>query len=733
MSIFFDREKCLVTLNTRNTSYQMVKGEFGHLLHTYYGGKCDGDMSYLISYIDRGFSPNPNEAAYERTYSLDLLPQEYSGFGAGDFRSPSLIVENGEGASAVDLKIKDIRVLDGIKYSIPGLPSSYANPGERVDTLMVALEDEIIGLRAELYYAVFEETDVITRTVCLINKGGEVLTVNKAASMTLDLMQDEYGVTHFRGRYGKERMREDIQLGHGSVVLGSRRGISSHQENPFFILTRGEVTETAGECYGVSLVYSGDFKNEIEKCPYNSVRIVSGISDEQFSMELAPGEDFWTPEAVMSFSENGFEALSDSFHRHVRKNICRGPYKESRRPVLINNWEATYFNFTGEKLKNIARKAGELGVELFVLDDGWFGKRESDTTGLGDWFVNEEKLQGSLKDVADTIRSYGMKFGLWLEPEMVSEDSDLYREHPDYAFAIPGREPVRGRHQLLLDFSRQEVVDHIFSQIAKVLDETGVDYLKIDMNRSINEVYTRCGRTQNRGLVLHRYVLGMYDFLGRLLERYPDIMIEGCCGGGGRVDLGMLCYVPQIWCSDNTDAIERLEIQYGTSFGYPMSTVGAHVSIVPNHQTGRVTPIETRAAVALAGGFGFELDLNLLSDEETDKVRGFIEDYKKDWRLIQQGRYYRLTNPAERRIFAAWEYAADDLSEAIVGIVCVSTQYNQPPEYIRLRGLDAKGRYYCEQTGLSYSGAALMKGGISVPEFRKGEYSSCLMRFVKKY
>lgn len=732
MSIIFDKDKGVITLNTKNTTYQMARGRYGHLLHTYYGGRCEGDMSYLLNYVDRGYSPNPHEAGHDRTYSLDLLPLEYSAFGSGDFRSPSLIAENGEGASAADLRIKDIRILEGIKYSIPGMPSSYANEGDRVDTLMVALEDELIGLRAELFYGVFEDTDVIARAVCLINKGRDIITIDKAASLVLDMPQDDYGIVHFRGRYGKERLKEETALMHGSVVLSSRRGISSHQENPFFILTRGTVTETSGECCGVSLVYSGDFKNEIEKCPYNSVRIVSGISDEQFSLSLLPGDDFWTPEAIMSFSESGFETLSDQFHRHIRKNICRGPYKESRRPVLINNWEATYFDFTGEKLKAIAKRAGELGVELFVLDDGWFGKRESDTTGLGDWYVNEDKLQGTLRDVADTIRSYGMKFGLWFEPEMISEDSDLFREHPDYAFAIPGRAPVRGRHQLLLDFSRKEVVDNIFAQMSKVLDETGVDYLKLDMNRSISEVYTRAGNTQNRGVVLHRYVLGVYDLLQRLLDRYPDIMIEGCCGGGGRVDPGMLYYVPQIWCSDNTDAIERLEIQYGTSFGYPMSTVGAHVSIVPNHQTGRVTPIETRGTVALAGGFGFELDLNLLTEEETEKVRVLINNYKHDWKLIQQGRYYRLTEPGKGRMYMAWEYAEENAEEVLVGIVNVSTQYNQPPEYIRLRGLIENAEYICDETGKTYGGAALMRGGISIPDFRSGEYSSLLMRFRKK-
>ena len=716
----------LITIDTDNTTYQMKVSEYGHLLHTFYGDRTSGDMSYLLNYCDRGFSPNPYDVGNNRGYTMDTLPQEYACFGNGDFRTVSLRVSGEDGRCGIDLRYKDARIVEG-KYSIDGLPAAYACEGEHVETLVVELEDVKGEVEVSLYYGVFEHLDVITRAARICNTGQNDIIINKAASMQLDLHRCNYDIIHLRGRYGMERMHERNSLSHGRTVFSSERGESSHNDSPFVALADSYTDETHGDVYGFALLYSGNFASEIEVTPYEQLRVVMGISGENFGMKLGPKECFDTPEAVMTFSSHGLEQMSYNFHRLVRNNICRGAYKLSRRPVLINNWEATYFDFTGKKLIDIARQAAELGVELFVLDDGWFGNRNSDLSGLGDWFVNEEKLGMTLKSVADNIRGLGMKFGLWIEPEMVNEDSELYEEHPDYAFAIPGRNPVRSRSQLVLDFSRKEVVDNIFEQVAGVIDATGVDYLKIDMNRSIHEVYSYAATYQNRGALLHGYVMGMYDFLERLCKRYPDMLIEGCSGGGGRYDMGMMYYVPQIWCSDNTDAIERISIQHGTSIAYPMSTVGAHVSAVPSHQTGRVTPIKTRGIVAMCGGFGYELDLNLVSDEDKEEVRRQIELYKSDWKTIQQGRYYRLTSPDDNVPTQSWEYVTEDGSKALLAMVQLMPAYNAPDYYVRLRGLDDKAMYRLVERDMTVSGAALMNAGIQLLRSTANEYESELV------
>ncbi len=723
MSILIDKDKKTMTLHTANTTYQIAVGVYGHLLHLYYGKRCDADMRYLLTYYDRGFSGNPYDAGKDRTYSCDVLPQEYPCFGNGDFRSPALDVEREDGSCGIDLRYVSAEVIGG-KYELPGLPTAYDGMEEGVQTLVIHLEDALAGVHVELYYGVFPEQDMITRAACIKNIGGGTLTIRKAASASLDFLTGEYEVMHFCGRYGTERLAERKALVQGEISFGSRRGISSHQENPFFMLLQPETTEQNGECYAFSLLYSGNFRNEMEKDQFGQLRILSGISPEQFGMELPAGEFFHTPEVVMTYAEQGMEQLSMRFHRFVRTSICRSAYQEKRRPVLINNWEATYFDFTGEKLCEIAKQASELGIELFVLDDGWFGKRDNDESGLGDWTVNETKLGRSLGAISDQIHAYGMKFGLWIEPEMISEDSELYRRHPDYAFALPGRKPIRSRYQLVLDFTREEVVDAVFSQIRKLIDTVKIDYFKIDMNRAIHEVYSAAGGMQNRGALIHRYVLGMYSFLERLRAYVPDILLEGCCGGGGRFDMGMLSYVPQIWCSDNTDAVERTKIQYGTSFGYPMSCIGAHVSVVPNHQTGRITPLRTRGAVAMTGAFGYELDVCRLTEAEKETVKEQIKLYKRDWELIQKGNYYRLTNAVTNRSYAAWEYASGDGEQAILCVTMLASECNPTVPYIRLRGLSDERLYRLEETGETYTGAALMYAGIPVPRFMEAEYDT---------
>lgn len=727
MAIRIDQDQKLITLHTKNTTYQMAVGAYGQLLHLYYGPRLGGDMRYLLTYYDRGFSGNPYEAECDKTYSMDALPQEYPGFGNGDFRSPAFVQKNADGSYCADLRYVSCEVCKG-KYQIPGLPAAYDETGAESETLKVYLEDAPGGVRVTLLYGVFAELDIITRAVQITNCGTEAVHVEKAASAALDFMTGEFDVIHFHGRHGMERIFERTPVEHGNQVFGSRRGASGHQQNPFVMLSGKQTGEDAGECYGCMLLYSGNFKAEAEKDQYEQTRLVMGLSDEMFSWKLEPGETFDTPEAVLSYSANGFSALSWNLHRLIRSHICRSAYRDTKRPVLINNWEATYFDFTGEKIIEIAKHAAELGVEMLVLDDGWFGKRDDDLAGLGDWTVNEKKLGMPLSQVAEKIRALGMKFGIWIEPEMVCEDSDLYREHPDWAFTIPGRKPVRARYQLVLDYSRKEVVDGIFTQIAKVLDETKADYVKMDMNRHLTDVWSKTEGEQNQGAILHRYMLGVYDFLERLHERYPALLIEGCSGGGGRFDAGMLYYTPQIWCSDNTDALDRLQIQYGTSFGYPVSAVGSHVSAVPNHQTGRITSLHTRGVVAMAGTFGYELNLGKLSEEEKQEIRLQVEEYRKFAPLIQTGLYYRLSDPA-REEYAAWAFVSEDQKEVLLNVVLQEIHGNMTVNYVKLQGLKCSAIYRDTETGKSYNGAALMEAGIPMP-VEMGEFKAYQMHLT---
>ena len=478
----------------------------------------------------------------------------------------------------------------------------------------------------------------------------------------------------------------------------------------------------------MSFVYSGGFQSEAGMDQYYQTRLLMGLCEEQFAYPLEAGEEFQSPEVILSYSSEGIEKLSQNLHRCMRGHLCRGKYKESVRPILLNSWEAFYFDFTGDDLVKLAEQAADLGIEMFVMDDGWFGNRDSELRGLGDWTVNEAKLGCTLGELIRRINDMGMKFGIWIEPEMVNEDSSLYREHPDWAFVIPGRRPNRSRHQLVLDFSRKEVVDYIYDKIRAVLDQGNIEYIKWDMNRSIADVYSATGDGQGR--VLYDYVLGLYDFLERIVQRYPDILIEGCSGGGGRFDAGMLYYTPQIWCSDNTDPIDRLEIQYGTSFIYPISSVGSHVSASPNHQTGRLTSLKTRAAAATAGTFGYELDLNKLSKEEKEEIRVQIREYKKYARLVQQGLYYRLTNP-QTADTGAWEFVSEDGREALVQAVTIRQHANMDVSYIKLRGLMENTLYREEESGRIYNSTALMEAGIPVP-VELGEYRAYQWHFVRE-
>lgn len=726
MAIRFDEKKRTFTLHTKRTTYQMQADRYGYLLHLYYGRRTEGCMEYLLTYADRGFSGNPYDAGNDRTYSLDALPQEFPCRGTGDYRSPAFAVKNADGSFDCDLRYQGYEIRKG-KYTLPGLPAVYAKEDE-AETLVIDLKDFVSGIAVRLLYGVLPELDIITRSAEIINEGNDRIYLEKAQSACLDFVTGNYDLISFYGRHAMERQFQRIPVAHGAQVIGSRRGLSSHQYNPAMILAESGTCEEHGGCYAMSFVYSGNFKGEAEKDQYNQTRFQLGLHDDMFSYPLEKGENFFVPEAILSYSGEGLGRLSRNLHDCVREHICRGKYKDQVRPVLLNSWEASYFDFDGNSLYELAEHAAAAGIELFVMDDGWFGKRNDDNSGLGDWAVNEEKLGETLSSLIKRVNSLGLKFGIWVEPEAVNEDSDLYREHPDWVIGVPGRLPVRGRNQLVLDFSRKDVVDSVFEKICNVLDQGNIEYLKWDMNRALANVSS--AMREEPGRLLHDYVLGVYDFLERLVIRYPDMLIEGCCGGGGRFDMGMLYYAPQIWCSDNTDAVDRLLIQYGTSFCYPVSAVGSHVSAVPNHQTGRETPLHTRKVVAMSGTFGYELDLGKLSEEERQEVRSQIKDYHKYAPLIQKGEYYRLTNPHTEEA-AAWEFVSKDKEEVLLNVVMVKIHGNMTPVYVCLKGLEEGAMYREEESGILYPAEALMGVGYPMP-IELGAYQAYQYHFIKQ-
>ena len=538
------------------------------------------------------------------------------------------------------------------------------------------------------------------------NAGKAPVTVKKAQSACLDFLHGDYDLIKFHGRHAMERNMERMPVSHESTRIGSRRGTSSHQYNPGVILAGKNTNEDSGSCYGMLFVYSGNFLVEAEKDQYDQTRIQMGLTDELFAYPLEAGAEFIAPEVILSYTNKGLSRLSQQYHHCIMNHICQGKYVHANRPVLINSWEAAYFDFTGDTIVELAKEAKALGIDMVVMDDGWFGKRNDDNSSLGDWYVNEEKLGGTLTKLIERVNAEGVKFGIWIEPEMVSEDSDLYREHPEWAITIPGRKPVRSRNQLVLDFSRKEVRDEIFKRICAVLDQGNVEYIKWDMNRSLADIYAPN--------VTYEYVLGVYDFLEKLTNRYPDILIEGCSGGGGRFDAGMLYYTPQIWCSDNTDAINRTRIQYGTSFFYPVAAMGSHVSAVPNHQTGRVTSMHTRGVAAMSGTFGYELNPALLNAKEKAEIRAQLAQYREYQELIREGDYYRLSNPFQDN-FAAWMVVSDDRSKALVSVIRLTAEANPPAAYVTLKGMEEDAFYREKTTGKVYPGAALMEAGILLP------------------
>lgn len=727
MSIYFDEEKKLFKLDTDHTSYVMGLSEEGYLGHVYYGKRLkDLGGKYLLRMEETPYTPMTNKR--EKSGFLDCFPMEYSTGGIGDYRESCLNVRNEQGCVGAEFFYFSHEIRKG-KPKLEGLPASFGTEDE-VETLRIICKDSILGLEVELMYSVFAETDVITRSVRLQNIGTETLYLDKVYSACLDMDNRDFEMVSLFGSWGRERHMQRGSVRYGKQMVSSICGKSSHQEHPFMALVTPDANQEHGEVYAMNFVYSGNFIAQAELSQFDQVRMVMGIHSEQFCWKLIPGASFQAPEAVLVYSAEGLGKMTRSFHDFYRKHLIRSPYKYKKRPVLINNWEATYFDFNTEKLLDIAREAKRCGIEMLVMDDGWFGKRNGDDSSLGDWTVNEEKITGGLPELVRKVNEIGLEFGIWFEPEMISPDSQLYREHPDWALQIQGREATQIRAQYVLDITRKEVRDYAYECVAKILRSAPISYVKWDMNRQLTDMGSYSLASDQQQELFHRYVLALYEMQERLTQEFPDLLLENCSGGGARFDPGMLYYSPQIWCTDDTDAIERLKIQEGTALVYPLSVMGAHVSDCPNHAVGRTTPFMTRGHVALAGTFGYELDITKISEEERDQIPDQVELYHKYHHLIQTGDYYRIASWSDRKPYDCWEVAAKDASEILVTYVQVLGRTNTHSRNLRLKGLDPLAQYRLEGTDEIYTGEELLNCGFLVRDVF-GDFQSRLFHFVK--
>ena len=705
MPIHYSDELQSFSLSTPNTSYVFHIGEGGFLIHDYYGGKipCEDMREYSLRTGNSGFSPK----AGGLSLSPDITPMEYSCNGTGDYRVSALQIREARGNASTDIRYVSHKIYAG-KPEIPGQPATYGTDDE-VTTLEILTRDAVTDAEVTLFYSVFENYDAIARRVKVANASSGPMDLERVYSSCTEIPFGQWDACNLYGAWAKERFFDRQPLSHGIYSVESKRGASGHHNNPFLAIADRNATEDVGEVYGFSFVYCGNFSIQTERNVDGDLRVLQGINPTDFGWRLEPGESFETPEAITVYSAEGLGGMSRIFHKLYRNNLCRGPWKTAKRPLLINNWEGTYFNFDEEKIYNIAKQAGALGVEMLVLDDGWFGAREHDRAGLGDWFVNEQKLKGGLGLLSDRIHALGMKFGLWFEPEMINPDSDLYRAHPDWCLKVEGRPMGIGRNQYVLDLSRKDVQDYLFDCMDKILKDAKIEYIKWDFNRNLTEAASALLPAHRQKEIFHRYVLGLYALLERLLSAHPDLLLEGCSGGGGRFDPAMLYYSPQIWTSDDTDAIERLEIQYGTSMCYPTSSISSHVSAVPNHQTRRTVSMQTRADVALAGTFGYELDVTKMSDEDKEAVKGQVAEYHKYYNVIHFGDLYRLIPPNDEA--CAWCYVSEDKREALLTYVCVRT-HPKIRRTVKFRGLDPEKRY-ADENGTVRSGAVWMQAGVN--------------------
>lgn len=718
MNIIYRSENQQFHLFNQEISYIFKISEDGKLLHLYYGENLpDNDYSHLIEMHHRPMTTYRNEN--DLLYSLEHLKQEFPEYGTTDFRHPAISLLQKNGSRLSDFVYQGYEVEEG-KPKLEGLPATYVDNNDESKTLKVYILDSVTNVQVELLYTIYRDYPVITRSARVMNKGKDIQIIENISSLSLDLPDANYEWQQLSGAWGRERTVKSRTLQQGIQSIESTRGISSHQHNPFVTLKRKNTDENQGEAIGAALVYSGNFLIQAEVDTWDVTRLQVGINPFGFNWKLNPGETFTAPEAILVYSTKGLNAMSQTFHQLFRKRLARGKWREKDRPVLINNWEATYFDFDEEKLVNIAKKAFDVGIELFVLDDGWFGERENDCAGLGDWHVNPKRLPRGIGSLSEKIRSFGMKFGLWFEPEMVNKDSDLYRTHPNWIISTPNRKPNHGRNQYVLNFGLDEVVENIFDQMCKIIDESNLDYIKWDMNRPLTDVFDSHLLADQQGEVFHRYVLGVYRLYEKFITKYPNILFESCSSGGGRFDPGMLYYAPQAWASDDSDAIERLKIQYGTSMLYPISSIGAHVSIVPNHQTNRITPIKTRGNVAFFGAFGYELDLNELSEGDVRIVKEQIAFYKKYRTIIHNGTFYRLLSPFDDDNQTAWMVVSHDKKTAIVAHYKTLNEVNAPYRRLKLKGLDNDGLYNVGQNSLR-SGMELMKAGLVCSDASSGQ------------
>jgi len=720
--IIYKEDKKVFHLKALDMSYVIQIGNTGKLAHIYWGRKVEN-----INFKNKALVTTSNFQGCEEP-NLDVLPQEYSAYGNGDYRSPAYHVQLENGSTVSDLVYSSHKIYSG-KPKLEGLPAVYVENDNEADTLEITMIDEVTGLNVILIYTVFNNYNVITRSAKFINKGNEKLKLLKIMSASVDFDSSDYEMLQLSGAWGREKSIYRSALVPGIQAVDSARGFSSPQQNPFIALLSKNADETSGEVFGFNLVYSGNFSAEVYVDQFLKARVNMGINPFDFSWTVKPGDEFQTPEVVMVYSKSGIGDMSRTYHKLYRSRLCRGFYRDKERPILVNNWEATYFDFNEEKIKEIAKVGSELGIELFVLDDGWFGKRDSDNCSLGDWIEDKKKLPNGLSKLAKDIKDMGISFGLWFEPEMISPDSDLYRKHPDWCIHVPDRKrsnSIYQRFQLVLDLSRKDVCDEIIRAVSYILKNAPISYVKWDMNRSHTEIGSEKLLPENQREFEHRYILGLYRVMDEITSAFPKVLFESCSSGGGRFDGGILYYMPQTWTSDCTDAVERLKIQYGTSVVYPTSSMGAHVSVCPNHQVGRVTSMDMRGHVAMAGNFGYELDLTKFTEEEKDVVKKQVETYKEIRHIVQFGDLYRILSPFEGNE-TAWIFVTEDKKEAIASYFKVLAEMNFLPKKIKFQGLDPKAMYEIVGQDLVLSGEELMYIGIEIPK-GNGDFTSVMWR-----
>lgn len=717
--ITFDEKTKTFRLETNSSLYALTITKRGHIAHTWYGAKLGtDDISCFTRQYEYGYNDNP--VFREKLNYLDMLPMEYPTEGIGDFRESALSVLNEQNRNAIELKYKSYKIINGT-LDIPDLPCVFSNQKDS-QTLELITFDEVLNVEVSLYYTIFNDTDAIVRWQKIHNHNSSPITIKRALSLSFDMDNNDYDIITLHGSWARERHIERRPLHLGIQSVESLRGVSSHQEHPFLAILDHNADYQTGNVYGINFIYSGNFLGQVQNNQFNNLRIQIGISPQCFSWTLQQDECFYTPQAVLTFSSNGINKMSQSFHELYKNHLIRSSYKDKMRPILINNWEATYFDFNTEKLLDIARDAKDNGIEMLVMDDGWFGKRNCDDTSLGDWFVNTEKLQGGLEYLVSQVNKIGLKFGIWFEPEMVCPKSELYKNHPDWAIQIPSREASLSREQLVLDITRDEVRDYIYNSIKSILQSANIEYVKWDMNRALSDISSINLSKEEIGQFYHRYVIAMYKMQNQLIKDFPNLLLENCSSGGGRFDPGMLYYSPQIWTSDDTDAIERLSIQEGTAIIYPLSTIGAHVSVCPNHALGRNTPFKTRGYVALSGTFGYELDITKLSKEDKSLIPVQIDLYKKFNPIIREGDYYRIASYQENNEFDCWMSVLKDKSKALLTFVQVLNKVNYKSRIIKLQGLDENAMYkvsYPDEdqnkfTPYIASGKTLMNAGIMI-------------------